>query len=67
MKGQRLTFLVVDQQEWRLSELRRPAWPWWGALVDTHAVRTAFDAQIRRRTEADEPGVVVEADAGVLR
>jgi GNAT superfamily N-acetyltransferase len=67
LKGQRLTFLVVDQQEWRLSELRRPAWPWWGALVDTHAVRAAFDAQIRRRTEADEPGVVVEADAGVLR
>jgi GNAT superfamily N-acetyltransferase len=61
------SFLVVDQQEWRLSELRRPAWPWWGALVDTHAVRAAFDAQIRRRTGADEPGAVVEADAGVLR
>ncbi len=57
----------MDQQEWRLSELRRPVWPWWGALVDTHAVRAAFDAQIRRRTGADEPGAVVEADAGVLR
>ena len=30
-------------------------------------MRAAFDAQIRRRTEADEPGAVVEADAGVLR
>jgi GNAT superfamily N-acetyltransferase len=35
--------------------------------VDTHAVRAAFDAQIRRSTQADEPGAVVEADAGVLR
>jgi GNAT superfamily N-acetyltransferase len=35
--------------------------------VDTHAVRAAFDAQIRRRTGADEPGAVIEADAGVLR
>jgi GNAT superfamily N-acetyltransferase len=61
------SFLVVDHQEWRLSELRRSAWPWWGALVDTHAVRAAFDAQIRRRTGAEEPGAVVEADAGVLR
>jgi GNAT superfamily N-acetyltransferase len=59
------SFLVVDQ--WRLSELRRPAWPWWGALVDTHGVRAAFDAQIRRNTRAGEPGAVVEADAGVLR
>ncbi len=47
--------------------MRRPAWLWWGALVDTHAVRAAFDAQIRRSTRADEPGAVVEADAGVLR
>jgi GNAT superfamily N-acetyltransferase len=47
--------------------LHRTAWPWWGALVDTHAVRAAFDAQIRRKTRADEPGAVVEADAGVLR
>jgi hypothetical protein len=35
--------------------------------VGTHAVRAAFDAQIRRNTRADEPGAVVEADAGVLR
>jgi GNAT superfamily N-acetyltransferase len=35
--------------------------------VDTHAVRAAFDAQIRRNTRAGEPGAVVEADAGVLR
>jgi GNAT superfamily N-acetyltransferase len=47
--------------------LRRAAWLWWGALVDTHAVRAAFDGQIRRNTRADEPGAVVEADAGVLR
>ena len=61
------SFLVVDQHQSRLSELRRPAWPWWGALVDTHAVRAAFDAQIRRNTRAGEQGAVVEADAGVLR
>ena len=61
------SFLVVDQHLWRLSELRRPAWPWWGALVDTHAVCAAFDAQIRRNTRAGERGAVVEADAGVLR
>lgn len=30
-------------------------------------MRAAFDAQIRRRTRADEPGAVVEAGAGVLR
>jgi hypothetical protein len=30
-------------------------------------VRAAFDAQIRRKAEADEPGAVIEADAGVLR
>ena len=30
-------------------------------------MRAAFDAQIRRNTRADEPGAVVEADAGVLR
>ena len=35
--------------------------------MDTYAVRAAFDAQIRRNTRADEPGAVVEADAGVLR
>jgi hypothetical protein len=35
--------------------------------VDAHAVRAAFDAQIRRKTRADEPGAVVQADAGVLR
>jgi len=35
--------------------------------VDAHVVRAAFDAQIRRNTRADEPGAVVEADAGVLR
>ena len=61
------SFLVVDQHQWRLSELRRPAWPWWGALVDPHAVRAAFDARIRRNTRAGERGAVVEADAGVLR
>jgi GNAT superfamily N-acetyltransferase len=35
--------------------------------VDIDAVRAAFDTQIRRKAEADEPGAVVEADAGVLR
>jgi GNAT superfamily N-acetyltransferase len=35
--------------------------------LDINAVRAAFDAQIRRRTEPDEPGAVVERDAGVLR
>jgi GNAT superfamily N-acetyltransferase len=35
--------------------------------VDIDAVRTAFDAQIRRKPEPDEPGAVVEADDGVLR
>jgi GNAT superfamily N-acetyltransferase len=35
--------------------------------VDIDAVRAAFDAQIRRKTEADEPGAVIEADADVLR
>jgi GNAT superfamily N-acetyltransferase len=35
--------------------------------VDIPAVRAEFDAQIRRKTEADEPGAVIEADAGVLR
>jgi GNAT superfamily N-acetyltransferase len=34
---------------------------------DLAAVRAAFDAQIRRNTETDEPGAVVEADEGVLR
>jgi GNAT superfamily N-acetyltransferase len=34
---------------------------------DADAVRAAFDAQIRRRTDADESGGVVEPDAGVLR
>jgi GNAT superfamily N-acetyltransferase len=35
--------------------------------VDIDAVREAFDAQIRRKTEPDEPGAVLEADEGVLR
>jgi GNAT superfamily N-acetyltransferase len=35
--------------------------------VDVDAVRTAFDAQVRRKAEPDEPGAVVEADDGVLR
>jgi GNAT superfamily N-acetyltransferase len=35
--------------------------------VDIDAVRTAFDEQIRRKPEPDEPGAVVEADEGVLR
>jgi GNAT superfamily N-acetyltransferase len=35
--------------------------------VDIRAVRAAFDAQIRRSTQAGEPGAVAEADAGVLR
>jgi GNAT superfamily N-acetyltransferase len=35
--------------------------------VDIDAARTAFDAQIRRKTEPDEPGALVEADEGVLR
>ena len=61
------SFLVVDQHQWRLSDLRRRAWPWWGALVDTHAVREAFDAQVRRNARVGERGAVVEADAGVLR
>lgn len=30
-------------------------------------MRAAFDAQIRRKTEPDEPGAVIEPDAGVLR
>ena len=30
-------------------------------------MRAAFDAQIRRRPEADEPGAVIERDDGVLR
>lgn len=30
-------------------------------------MRTAFDAQIRRKAEPDEPGAVVEDDDGVLR
>jgi GNAT superfamily N-acetyltransferase len=35
--------------------------------VDIHAVRAAFDAQIRRKADPDEPGAVIEADTGVLR
>jgi GNAT superfamily N-acetyltransferase len=35
--------------------------------VDVQSVRAAFDAQVRRRTEPDEPGTVIEADDGVLR
>jgi GNAT superfamily N-acetyltransferase len=30
-------------------------------------VRAAFDAQVRRKSRADEPGAVIEANAGVLR
>ena len=30
-------------------------------------MRAAFDAQVRRKTRADETGAVVEADTGVLR
>jgi GNAT superfamily N-acetyltransferase len=65
---------LSDDADWacrigerELSELRRPAWAWWGALVDTDAVRAAFDAQIRQNTQAEEPGALIEADAGVLR
>jgi GNAT superfamily N-acetyltransferase len=36
-------------------------------LLDIGAVRAAYDSQIRRRTEPDEPGAVVERDEGVLR
>ena len=35
--------------------------------MDIAAARTAFDEQIRRKAEPDEPGAVVEADEGVLR
>jgi GNAT superfamily N-acetyltransferase len=35
--------------------------------LDIGAVRAAFDTQIRRKTEPDEPGAVIESDAGVLR
>ena len=35
--------------------------------VDIQAVRAAFDAQIRQKAEADEPGALVEAEAGLLR
>jgi GNAT superfamily N-acetyltransferase len=35
--------------------------------VDIQAVRAAFDEQIRRKTEPDEPGAVIAADIGVLR
>lgn len=35
--------------------------------LDVDAVRAAFDAQIRRKTEPDEPGAVIEQDEGVLR
>jgi GNAT superfamily N-acetyltransferase len=35
--------------------------------VNIQAVRAAFDAQIRRKTEADEPGSVIETSDGVLR
>jgi hypothetical protein len=33
--------------------------------VDTDAIRAAFDAQVRQRTEPDEPGAVLEAGRGV--
>jgi GNAT superfamily N-acetyltransferase len=35
--------------------------------LDIDAVRAAFDAQIRRKTEPDEPGAIIEQDEGVLR
>jgi len=35
--------------------------------VQIDAVRAAFDAQIRRKATADEPGAVVEAGDGLLR
>ncbi len=35
--------------------------------VDIDAVRTAFDAQVRRKAEPDDSGAVLEADDGVLR
>jgi GNAT superfamily N-acetyltransferase len=35
--------------------------------VDIDAVRAAFDTQIRRNTDTDDTGGVVEADTGVLR
>ena len=35
--------------------------------VDIQAVRAAFDAQIRQKAEADEPGALVEAEPGLLR
>jgi GNAT superfamily N-acetyltransferase len=35
--------------------------------LDMGAVRAAYDAQVRRRTEPDEPGAVIERDDDVLR
>ena len=35
--------------------------------MDVQAVRAAFDAQIRRNTQATEPGAVLEADNNVFR
>jgi GNAT superfamily N-acetyltransferase len=35
--------------------------------VDIQAVRAAYDAQIRQKAEADEPGALVEAEPGLLR
>ena len=35
--------------------------------VDPQAVRTAYDTQVRRRTQPDEPGSFIDADRGVLR
>jgi GNAT superfamily N-acetyltransferase len=35
--------------------------------LDVDAVRAAFDAQIRRKTESDEPGAVIEQDKGIVR
>jgi GNAT superfamily N-acetyltransferase len=35
--------------------------------VDTQAVRTAFDAQVRRSLRAGEPGAIIETSPGVLR
>jgi GNAT superfamily N-acetyltransferase len=35
--------------------------------VDIQAVRAAYDAQIRQKADADEPGALVEAEPGLLR
>ena len=35
--------------------------------MDIHAVRAAYDSQIRQKAAADEPGAIVEAEPGLLR